>query len=106
MVSLRSQDELARTDIRSRVTQASRSRAGPSLSCWTSVWPAHRTTGHLNVVCFRYPCSEPRIEEIFRFCDTVTVLKDGTRVPPWFYLFATAMIALGTTLSAFWIMVN
>src|SRR3954451_20789360 len=28
------------------------------------------------------------------------------RVPPWFYLFATAMVALGTTLSAFWIMVN
>jgi cytochrome bd ubiquinol oxidase subunit I len=29
-----------------------------------------------------------------------------TRVPPWFFLFATAMVALGTTLSAFWIMVN
>src|ERR1700730_17304162 len=28
------------------------------------------------------------------------------RVPPWFYLFSTAMVALGTTLSAFWIMVN
>jgi cytochrome d ubiquinol oxidase subunit I len=28
------------------------------------------------------------------------------RVPPWFYLFATAMVSLGTTLSAFWIMVN
>src|SRR5271168_3309060 len=28
------------------------------------------------------------------------------RVAPWFYLFATAMVALGTTLSAFWIMVN
>ena len=26
--------------------------------------------------------------------------------PPWFYLFSTAMVALGTTLSAFWIMVN
>jgi hypothetical protein len=25
------------------------------------------------------------------------------RVPPWFYLFSTAMVALGTTLSAFWI---
>ena len=25
---------------------------------------------------------------------------------PWFYLFSTAMVALGTTLSAFWIMVN
>ena len=28
------------------------------------------------------------------------------RVPPWFYLFSTAMVALGTTLSAFWIMMN
>src|SRR6201997_3126448 len=28
------------------------------------------------------------------------------RVAPWFYLFATAMVALGTTFSAFWIMVN
>ncbi|WP_454625050.1 cytochrome ubiquinol oxidase subunit I [Bradyrhizobium cenepequi] len=29
-----------------------------------------------------------------------------TRVPPWFYLFSTGMVALGTTLSAFWIMTN
>jgi cytochrome d ubiquinol oxidase subunit I len=28
------------------------------------------------------------------------------RVPPWFYLLSTAMVALGTTLSAYWIMVN
>src|ERR1700739_1822247 len=28
------------------------------------------------------------------------------RVPPWFYLFSTAMVALGPTLSAFWIMAN
>jgi cytochrome d ubiquinol oxidase subunit I len=28
------------------------------------------------------------------------------RVAPWFYLFSTGMVALGTTLSAFWIMVN
>jgi cytochrome bd ubiquinol oxidase subunit I len=28
------------------------------------------------------------------------------RVPPWLYLFSTAMVALGTTLSAFWILVN
>ena len=28
------------------------------------------------------------------------------RVPPWFYLSSTAMVALGTALSAFWIMVN
>src|SRR6266851_862905 len=29
-----------------------------------------------------------------------------SRVPPWFYLFSTAMVGLGTTFSAFWIMVN
>ena len=28
------------------------------------------------------------------------------RVPPWFYLFSIAMVSLGTTLSAFWIMTN
>jgi cytochrome d ubiquinol oxidase subunit I len=28
------------------------------------------------------------------------------RVAPWVYLFSTAMVALGTTFSAFWIMVN
>jgi len=28
------------------------------------------------------------------------------RAPEWFYLFACAMVALGTSLSAFWIMVN
>ena len=28
------------------------------------------------------------------------------RVRPWFYLFSTAMVALGTTISAFWIMTN
>jgi cytochrome d ubiquinol oxidase subunit I len=28
------------------------------------------------------------------------------RVPRWFYLFSCVMVALGTTLSAFWIMVN
>jgi cytochrome bd ubiquinol oxidase subunit I len=29
-----------------------------------------------------------------------------SRVPPWLYLFSTAMVALGTAISAFWIMVN
>src|SRR5580658_1739186 len=29
-----------------------------------------------------------------------------SRVPPWFYLFSTAMVSLGTALSAFWIMAN
>jgi cytochrome bd ubiquinol oxidase subunit I len=29
-----------------------------------------------------------------------------SRVPPWFYLFSTAMVSLGTTFSAFWIMAN
>src|SRR2546421_12561569 len=34
------------------------------------------------------------------------LLFGRTRVSPWFYLFSTAMVALGTTLSAFWIMAN
>src|ERR1700739_4286599 len=34
------------------------------------------------------------------------LLFGRSRVPPWFYLFSTAMGALGTTLSAFWIMAN
>src|ERR1700742_3926440 len=29
-----------------------------------------------------------------------------TRVRPWCYLFSAAMVSLGTTLSAFWIMIN
>jgi cytochrome bd ubiquinol oxidase subunit I len=34
------------------------------------------------------------------------LLFGRARVPPWFYLVSTAMVALGTTLSAYWIMVN
>jgi cytochrome bd ubiquinol oxidase subunit I len=34
------------------------------------------------------------------------LLFGRSRVPPSLYLFSTAMVALGTTLSAFWIMVN
>jgi cytochrome bd ubiquinol oxidase subunit I len=34
------------------------------------------------------------------------LLFGRSRVAPGFYLFSTAMVALGTTLSAFWIMVN
>jgi len=34
------------------------------------------------------------------------LLFGRSRVVPWFYLLSTAMVALGTTLSAFWIMVN
>jgi cytochrome d ubiquinol oxidase subunit I len=34
------------------------------------------------------------------------LLFGRSRVPPWFYLLSTAMVALGTTLSAFWIMAN
>src|ERR1700757_4324456 len=34
------------------------------------------------------------------------LLFGRSRVRPGFYLFSTAMVALGTTLSAFWIMVN
>src|SRR6202023_3248889 len=34
------------------------------------------------------------------------LLFGRSRVAPWFYLFSTAMVALGTTFSAFWIMGN
>jgi cytochrome d ubiquinol oxidase subunit I len=34
------------------------------------------------------------------------LLFGRSRVKPWFYLFSTGMVALGTALSAFWIMVN
>ena len=34
------------------------------------------------------------------------LLFGRSRVPPWFYLFSTAMVALGTMFSAYWIMVN
>src|SRR6202171_687631 len=34
------------------------------------------------------------------------LLFGRSRVAPWFYLFSTAMVALGTTFSAFWIMAN
>ena len=34
------------------------------------------------------------------------LLFGRSRVPPWLYLFSTAMVALGTMFSAFWIMVN
>jgi cytochrome bd ubiquinol oxidase subunit I len=34
------------------------------------------------------------------------LLFGRSRVPPWFYLFSTAMVAFGTALSAFWIMIN
>jgi cytochrome bd ubiquinol oxidase subunit I len=34
------------------------------------------------------------------------LLFGRARVPPWFYLFSTAMVALATTLSAFWILIN
>jgi cytochrome bd ubiquinol oxidase subunit I len=34
------------------------------------------------------------------------LLFGRSRVAPWFYLLSTAMVALGTSLSAFWIMVN
>ena len=34
------------------------------------------------------------------------LLFGRSRVPPWFYLLSTGMVALGTMLSAFWIMAN
>ena len=57
------------------------------------------------------------IQGVLLSCETFTaffleasffgiLLFGRSRVPPWFYLFSTAMVALGTTLSAFWILVN
>jgi len=34
------------------------------------------------------------------------LLFGRSRTPPWLYMFSTVMVALGTTLSAFWIMAN
>lgn len=34
------------------------------------------------------------------------MLTGRGKVPPWFYLFSCCMVALGTTFSSFWIMVN
>jgi cytochrome bd ubiquinol oxidase subunit I len=34
------------------------------------------------------------------------LLYGRARVPPWFYLFSTAIVSMGTMFSAFWIMVN
>ena len=34
------------------------------------------------------------------------LLFGRSRVPPWLYMFSTAMVALGTALSSFWIMAN
>src|ERR1700752_3960326 len=34
------------------------------------------------------------------------LLFGRSRVHPWFYLFSTAMVALGTAISSYWIMVN
>src|SRR5271170_1754075 len=34
------------------------------------------------------------------------LLFGRSRVAPWFYLFSTTMVALGTSFSAFWIMIN
>ena len=34
------------------------------------------------------------------------LLFGRSRVPPWFYLFSTTMVAVATTLSAFWILIN
>ncbi len=34
------------------------------------------------------------------------VMFGRARVPPWFYLFSCVMVALGTTLSSFWILAN
>src|SRR5277367_6682631 len=62
-----------------------------------------RKTGPIQGVLLSYETFTPFFLEASFF----GILVFGRpRVPPWFYLFSTAMVALGTTLSAFWIMVN
>src|SRR6201987_1551448 len=62
-----------------------------------------RTTGPIQGVLLSYETFTGFFLEASFFG---ILLFGRPRVAPWFYLFSTAMVALGTTLSAFWIMAN
>jgi cytochrome bd ubiquinol oxidase subunit I len=62
-----------------------------------------RTTGPIQGVLLSYETFTAFFLEASFFG---ILLFGRSRVAPWFYLFSTAMVALGTTLSAFWIMIN
>ena len=62
-----------------------------------------RMTGPIQGPLLAYESYTAFALEASFFC---VLLFGRDRVAPWFYLFSTAMVALGTTFSAFWIMVN
>jgi cytochrome d ubiquinol oxidase subunit I len=62
-----------------------------------------RTTGPIQGVLLSYETFTAFFLEASFFG---ILLFGRSRVRPGFYLFSTAMVALGTTLSAFWIMIN
>ena len=67
-------------------------------------WSVHaRMTGPIQGVLLSYETFVAFFLEASFFG---ILLFGRSRVPPWFYLFSTAMVALGTSLSAFWIMAN
>src|SRR5476651_269005 len=62
-----------------------------------------RTTGPIQGVLLSYETFTAFALEASFFG---ILLFGRARVAPWFYLFSTGMVALGTTFSAFWIMIN
>jgi cytochrome d ubiquinol oxidase subunit I len=62
-----------------------------------------RTTGPIQGVLLSYETFTAFFLEASFFG---ILLFGRARVAPWFYLFSTGMVAVGTTLSAFWIMIN
>jgi cytochrome d ubiquinol oxidase subunit I len=62
-----------------------------------------RTTGSIQGVLLSYETFTAFALEASFFG---VLLFGRSRVKPWFYLFSTAMVSLGTSLSAFWIMAN
>src|SRR5246127_3747218 len=67
-------------------------------------WSVHaRMTGPIQGVLLSYETFPAFFLEASFFG---ILLFGRSRVPPWFYLFSTGMVALGTSLSAFWILAN
>jgi cytochrome bd ubiquinol oxidase subunit I len=65
-------------------------------------WSVHaRMTGPIQGVLLSYETFTAFFLEASFFG---ILLFGRSRVPPWFYLFSTGMVALGTSLSAFWIL--
>jgi cytochrome bd ubiquinol oxidase subunit I len=67
-------------------------------------WSVHaRMTGPIQGVLLSYETFTAFFLEASFFG---ILLFGRSRVPPWFYLFSIGMVALGTSLSAFWILAN